>query len=389
MPTAEIRRRLFYNVLAEADSNTAFQHTANKLEHRSMNRLGMIYLQLAVTFALAALSNDNIAADDEPISRIALGSCARENKPQPIWNSIVAGRPELFLFIGDNIYADTEDMAVMRAKYAKLAAMPGYRKLKAICPILATWDDHDYGVNDGGAEYSKRAESQQVFNDFFAVPANSPRRQRPGIYEARVFGPRDRRVQVILLDTRYFRGPLKQWPKGRRKAHGPYMPNTDKSVTMLGDAQWKWLAAQLKVPAQIRIVASSIQVIAGEHGWETWANLPHERARFFRLLAETKASGVILISGDRHKGELSRLDAKNSGTGYPVYDLTSSGLNQGGGGTDDEPNRHRIDHFFKENFGTITIDWQKKDPSITLAIHDLRGSPVFAEELHLSGLQAE
>ena len=96
----------------------------------------------------------------EPVTRIALGSCADQDKPQPIWEAIVAQQPQLFLFLGDNVYADTEDMAVMRATYAKLAAIPGYQKLKATCPVLAIWDDHDYGVNDGGAEFAKRAEAK-------------------------------------------------------------------------------------------------------------------------------------------------------------------------------------------------------------------------------------
>ena len=78
-----------------------------------------------------------------------------------------ATQPELFLFLGDNIYADTENMDVMRAKYAKLAAMPGFKALRERCPILATWDDHDLGVNDGGSEYPRKEESQQVFLDFF------------------------------------------------------------------------------------------------------------------------------------------------------------------------------------------------------------------------------
>ena len=102
----------------------------------------------------------------------------------------------------------------MRAKYARLAAMPGYQAAQVACPILATWDDHDYGVDDGGGEYPKKVESQQVFLDFFGDPEDSPRRKRQGVYDAEVFGPPGKRVQVILLDTRYFRSPLKKKAPG-------------------------------------------------------------------------------------------------------------------------------------------------------------------------------
>ena len=81
----------------------------------------------------------------ETLDRIAFGSCAEEGDPQTIWAPLVAAKPDLFLFIGDTIYADTEDMAVMKAKYDQFAKEPGYENLVATCPILATWDDHDYG----------------------------------------------------------------------------------------------------------------------------------------------------------------------------------------------------------------------------------------------------
>src|SRR3954447_19771 len=103
------------------------------------------------------------ASGDEQLvlTRIAFGSCARQDKPQPIWEAIVAAKPQLFLSLGDNIYGDTQDMAVMKKKYDQVAAIPVFQKLKQTCPILAAWDDHDYGVNDGGAEYPKKDESQQ------------------------------------------------------------------------------------------------------------------------------------------------------------------------------------------------------------------------------------
>src|SRR5438046_491914 len=122
-------------------------------------------------FALVvcAIGRPVSAADESLLSRVAFGSCAKQDKPQPIWDAVVERKPELFVFLGDNIYADTQDMDVMRAKYALLGKQPGYQKLKKTCPILATWDDHDYGANDAGAEYPRKKEAQQVFLDFFGV----------------------------------------------------------------------------------------------------------------------------------------------------------------------------------------------------------------------------
>src|SRR5688500_13976439 len=224
-------------------------------------------LSLALLSTLLLLYGDQAIAQKQtqPLTRIVFGSCAGQDSPQPIWKHIVEANPELFLFIGDNIYADTEDMNLMRAKYAKLAAVPGYRKLLESCPVLANWDDHDYGANDAGAEYPRRAESQQILLDFFGEPRDSARRTREGVYDAKVFGPPGKQVEIILLDTSYFRSPLRR-RKWYERGSGPYLPNMDRSTPILGEAQWKWLAEQIRVPAQVRIIVSSIQVIPADHG---------------------------------------------------------------------------------------------------------------------------
>jgi alkaline phosphatase D len=325
------------------------------------------------------------------VRTIVFGSCASQDQPQPFWEAIIAQEPDLFLFIGDNIYADTENMTIMRAEYARLKAQPGYQRLRARTIVLATWDDHDYGVNDVGAEYPMKAESQRAFMDFFAVPDSAPMRSRPGIYDAHVFGPEGQRVQVILLDTRYFRGPLMRRPKDVEHGFpGHYVPSSDTTSSMLGEAQWTWLEGQLRQPAEVRLLVSSIQVIAEEHGWEKWANLPHERTRLLQLLRDTQAKGVILLSGDRHLAEISRLDGDSpEAIGYPLYDVTSSGLNRGGGGSDDEPNRHRISagNFRRNNFGKITIDWTLADPLISLQVLDDSGELALRYDVRLSHLR--
>ncbi len=341
---------------------------------------------LVLLTALVALPvSARAGAPDKPLSRIAFGSCAHQDRPQPIWDKVIAVRPDLFLFAGDNIYGDTKDMAVLKAKYDQLAAIPGYQKLLKTCPVLATWDDHDYGADDAGADYPKRAESQQVFLDFFGIAKDSPRRKQEGVYHAAVFGPPDKRVQVILLDTRYHRSPLKKQkvPRGT----GPYVPNPDKKATMLGEAQWQWLERQLRVPAKLRLLVSSIQVVPEDHGWEKWTNLPHERERLYKLIRDTKAGGVVVLSGDRHLAELSVMDA---GIGYPLYDLTSSGLNQGyvKGWRAQEVNRHRVATMNTgHNFGLVTIDWDRPDPLIRLQIRDESGEVTIQEKVPLSVLQ--
>jgi len=324
------------------------------------------------------------AGADAPLERIAFGSCVHQDRPQPIWDAVLAANPDCFVFLGDNIYGDSDDMEMLRAKYNQLASVPGFQRLRAKVPVLATWDDHDYGRDDAGAEFPSRAESQQLFVEFWDGERDAPRRHRPGVYEARVFGPPGQRVQIILLDTRYFRSELKSVVLGGRPA---YVPREDASATMLGEQQWTWLAEQLLVPAELRIIASSIQVVSREHRYEKWANLPRERQRLLDLLRTSGAGGVVVISGDRHLAELSRADGALP---YPLYDLTSSGLTQSGGGHTDEPNAARVGQNFRDpNFGLIRIDWKASDPAIRLSIHDVGGATRLEQRLRLGQLQPQ
>ena len=309
------------------------------------------------------------APAEEAISTIAFGSCAREDREQPIWESIVAQRPELFLFIGDNVYVDIPEpptsMGDFAAAYRALAAKPGYQLLLATCPILATWDDHDFGLNDSGVEFPLKKGAQQMLLTFFEERADSPRWRREGVYGSWEFGPEGRRVQVLLLDTRYFRDALRRKPVDQREeGSGPYLPHTSNAPTLLGDEQWAWLEQELSKPADVRLIGSSIQVVASEHGWEGWCNFPHERRRLYELIGRTGAGGVLFLSGDRHLIEISR--DEEPGTPYPMIDFTSSGFNWGENQVD-EPNRFRVGPVLRRpNFGVIRIDWRAQPVSIKL-----------------------
>lgn len=335
-------------------------------------------LLLALLFAASAPAQT-------PLRHIVFGSCLDKTE-HPMLDRTLTLPMDLFLYLGDNIYGDTQDMAVMRAKYQALASSRFHRGLLESAPVLATWDDHDFGVNDGGADYPKKRESQKEFLDWLQVPADSPLRQREGVYDARVFGPADRAVQVILLDTRYFRSPLKRVPKDQAGVGGSAIPNDDPAATLLGEAQWRWLEEQLRQPARLRLIASSIQFAAEACGSESWANFPREQRRFIELIRQTGAEGVLFLSGDRHWCEFSTL---TQDVPYPLHDLTASSMTQVHPRGTPTPNAHRSlpKTFHRPNVGTLDIDWERADPELRLRILDEAGTVQIEKTLRLGELR--
>lgn len=338
----------------------------------------------------AGLTSRRVASADEPpaeISRIAFGSCAKQDWEQPIWNAVLAARPDVFIWLGDNIYGDSRDPDVLAAKWQQLASQPGYQALVRQTQIVGTWDDHDYGENDAGREFPLKAESQKLLLDFLGEPVDSPRRQQQGVYSAVEWGPPERRIQLILLDTRYHRSPLKLNGIERVPGQpypGPYAPTDDPDATLLGAEQWTWLGQQLERPAKLRLIASSIQVLNDSHSWEKWGNFPAEQQRLWKLIRDTGAEGVIMLSGDRHHAEFSRATDLFE---YPLWDLTSSSLNS--------PTASRIETnplrvgplYLRENFGLLTIDWTAADPMIRCEIQGLRGEVILEQTIPLSDLR--
>jgi alkaline phosphatase D len=325
---------------------------------------------LYLLFTLTANTSIFSQSSQQPLTRIAFGSCSRENKEQPMWQYILDNQPQLWIWLGDNIYGDTDDMALLKQKYERQKSHVGYRKLLTSTPIIGIWDDHDYGRNDAGKEYAYKKESQQLMLDFLDVPSNSHRRKREGAYEAYTYGPRDKQVKIILLDARYFRDSLQKQGKA-------YMPNVNGDI--LGDAQWKWLEKELtSSSASFHIIGSGIQMIPEQHMYEKWANFPKARKRLFELLASTKAKGVILLSGDRHIAEISKYE--NASIGYPIYEVTASGLTHSATTNQGEPNKYRVKHLVNElNFGMISIDWNKNPVEVHLQVRGLNNG-LFLDE---------
>lgn len=346
------------------------------------------YLTQAAILVLLLTLTSQAAAD----YRIAFGSCLRQWQPQPIWDVILEAKPNAFLFIGDNVYTDAgpsllhpEPERIGQA-YDVLASNAGFQALRAQVPIYATWDDHDYGRNDAGADYPYKEQAKKYFMAFFDIPDDDPMRRHPGIYQAHYLGDGDERIQLLLLDTRSFRSPLKKIEANAACPRVNIAPNLDANATLLGEDQWQWLAEQLREPAALRILVSSIQVIPEQHCFEKWANFPRERDRLFGLIKETRAGGLVIISGDRHLAEISKLPAER--IGYPLYEVTASGLNSAGAGRH-EQNRYRIatDNFREDHFGLLRLFEEDGEPMLSLHIVESEGANVVSEAIPLDRLK--
>ncbi|MGB4960388.1 MAG: alkaline phosphatase D family protein, partial [Saprospiraceae bacterium] len=207
------------------------------------------------------------------------------------------------------------------------------------------------------------------------------------IYDAHMIDIGDKKLQIILLDTRTFRDNLRKY---RGEVHHQaryfypldYYPHENKDSTLLGSDQWDWLKIELSKPADLRIIGSSTQFAIEYNGYEAWANFPHEQQKMIELIKSTKANGAMFISGDVHYSEISKIEVKD---GYPIYDFTSSGITSTWHFA--TPNIHRIEGPVMDNhFGKITIDWQPKDPIIRLETIDVSSNVRFEYTFALSDI---
>ena len=287
-----------------------------------------------------------------PPRKIAFGSCCLQDNEQKIWKSIGATNPDLFLFLGDNIYGDTLDMGLQKAKYDIQSRNQNFEAFSKIIPINGVWDDHDYGLNDSGRENNKKFQSKQNFLNFIKEPANTKRRKRNGIYTSYFLGPDEFQVQIIMLDLRWFRSPLKV------NSAGEYIPNWSPQAAMLGTEQWQWLERQIALPSKLKIICSSIQVVAEDHRWEKWSNFPLEKMKLYDLLDKYEVENCIFISGDMHFGEIS-IDQTQGG--QDILEVTSSGLTHFESAKD-IPNSKRQFLFDQgPNFGLLDFFWSENE----------------------------
>lgn len=244
---------------------------------------------------------------------VGFGSCARwqEFPNQPIWQALERWSPDLFFWLGDNIYADTVEPGIMSDLYKIQRAVPEYQLFGSQVPQLAIWDDHDYGLNNSDMNNPMREDSLALFKRYWANPAYGEENS-PGVYFQYNYGG----VDFFFLDNRYYRDDNDK-PDGPDKTH-------------LGAAQLSWLKAGLKkstAPFKLLICGGGWSHNPAAFGEDNWTSYRHERDSLFGFIRDEEIGGVMLMSGDIHRAEANCIPFSADG-GYDFYEFASSGLAQ-------------------------------------------------------------
>ena len=324
--------------------------------------LGLINLGVPID----ASSNTVKSLPSTNTTQLAFGSCIDETKRNhPIWKALNSKKPDVMVFMGDNLYFKHSDLNqdttldTLTIYYDRLAKTPGLQLLReSSTEILAIWDDHDYGTNDSDSTFPLKKLAQSKFLNFwYDTPIDVE--LSPGIYRSVFYAVGDKTMQVILLDTRFFRTPWKRDLRVDEPSYGAIVPTSESGETVLGEEQWTWLEDRFQQQVDLHILVSSIQVLPVDHDSERWDGMPKERERLLQLVSNASAYTIIL-SGDRHLAEASKLPrSEYTDLKYDLYEFTSSPMTSGAGHGRKEINRYRVlkNNVRVNNFGLLTIDW--------------------------------
>ena len=305
-----------------------------------------------IRFLFLYLISVNLYSTQE-ILTLGFGSCLHQDRSMAILKTIEKKELDLFMFIGDNVYGDQKD-----GELDKLIRTykQQYNNLENFLKNVSTefiWDDHDFGLNDGGSDYRYKDRAKELFLETWKIPSQDPRRLRDGLYFDKMIEKNGLKVHLIFLDNRTFKSEWKLTDEFNKEGKERYVKDFDTDKTLLGKKQWQWLKDKLNEDSNIKIILSSLQILSLGHGWESWDKLPLERERLFNLIDESNLSNLFIFSGDRHRGGFYSFKTDDNND---IYEFTSSSLNLPIPFNTEEKGPLRIGSTYrKANFGVVRI----------------------------------
>ncbi|WP_208731092.1 alkaline phosphatase D family protein [Leptospira bouyouniensis] len=339
-------------------------------------------IQLVLLFLfvfLLSFNSEPILAKDKNSLSIGFGSCLHQEKESPILATIQSQKFDYLILLGDIVYADSLTAKDKIPAYEKQFKRKEWKSILKDTLLLFTWDDHDYGINDSGAEYSEKIESRNIFLSY--VQPRMPKNivfgsnNKEGVFYSYWVTFHDKKIHIVIPDTRYFRSPLQKTFLSYFTGKSHYKPSSESSFSILGNEQWLWLEEEFAKPSDLLIFVSSIQVIPTEQPFEKWNNLPHEREKLIQSLYNANTKDLVILSGDRHIAEIHEYKSPNKKT---LIEVTSSSLNL--------PlpllpleydSEWKLGNAYNlENFGTLLISWKDGTLQWKSTIRDKNGDIV-------------
>lgn len=298
-------------------------------------------------------------APDQPSRvRLVLGSCA-SSEDGDIWEQIAEEEADAIVLLGDTPYIDTTELSRMRAAHERFLRIPELASLAARTPIWSTWDDHDYGTDNGDGAMPGKEHARRSYME--SRPQLRYGTDDEGIYTSIRYGP----VDVFLLDVRWFAGL-------------EVMPADQSERSLLGAQQRQWLYERLAAST------APFKLLCGGMVWhdkggrspDDWASFPRERDALFAHIGKAKVSGCLLLGGDVHACQHAVFEG--TATGYPLHQLVISPLHERAwrGGDRKHPAR-RWGIVEPHVYLVVDIDATRSPPVLTATWKDEDG-----DELH-------
>ncbi len=287
-------------------------------------------------------------ADAAVAVRIAFGGdvggqnvCRDVEKGYGIFARVAATEPDVFVGLGDFIYADNHceavgrygnsqvpgpgvafDLAGFRAHWRYNRSDAAFRDFLARVPLIALWDDHEVR-NDWGPRHvpeSLHSPAMRAFVEYhpLAVVTESA----PIFYRSFRWG---RYAELFVLDNRQYRDRNDQ-PDGAGKS-------------MLGAVQLAWLKDGLaRSDATWKIVVSSVPLsipTGAADARDGWANgggetgFEREATEILRFAQSRRIRNLLWITTDVHFATGFRYTPFADDSEFVVYELVTGPLNAG------------------------------------------------------------
>ena len=225
----------------------------------------------------------NPARKDHRVS-VGFVSCV-DIEPNGIWKEMEKLRVDMVCLMGDTPYIDSSNLRTVRDRHRRFLQMPDLAALGMHTPVIGTWDDHDFGRNNGNGRnmLKGKGDTRRGFVEYRAHSQFGNGAE--GVYHKVDLGM----MEVFLLDPRYF-------------SQTEPSPVDKTQPTCFGFDQWKWLLKNL------RESKAPFKVLATGSIWQDKKNSEtddmftywYERDALLDFIKAEKISGVVLLGGDIH-----------------------------------------------------------------------------------------